>query len=156
MMSFSHSTGYAIQALACLGSGEAGGPLCFIKDVAECSGVPGPYLARVMSRLAHHGIVIAKRGYRGGIALARPPHQISALDIVEAMEGKQWAGDCMFSIHACGGDRPCPTQAFWNDIRRQMTEKLRSVTLADFIAVASARAGAKAARLSAPATRRAA
>jgi len=133
-MSFSHSTGYAIRALACLGAGLEGRQLCFIKEVAEYSGVPGPYLARVMSRLARHGIVTAKRGYRGGIALARDPNTISAMEIVEAMEGKEWAGKCMFNIAECTEKCPCPTQPFWNDIRHKMEMELRSITLADFIA----------------------
>ena len=156
MMNFSHSTGYAIQALACLGAGEDGGRLCVIKDVAECSGVPAPYLARVMSRLARHGIVIAKRGYRGGIALARPAREITTLEIVEAMEGKEWAGECMFNIQRCGTDCPCPTQRFWNDIRQRMEDKLRSLTLADFVAAASHRGQAVVGRRGAQPTRKAA
>ena len=50
MMSLSHTTGYAVQALARLESGP--GQRCYIRDVAQETGLPRAYLARIINRVA--------------------------------------------------------------------------------------------------------
>ncbi|MHC5013665.1 MAG: RrF2 family transcriptional regulator [Planctomycetota bacterium] len=69
MLSLSHTTGYAILALACLEG--AGGRWVLSTEIAELTGTPRPYLSRVLHTLRRSGLVRAKRGYRGGFALAR-------------------------------------------------------------------------------------
>lgn len=71
MLCLSQTTGYAVRALVCLD--EQGGHANLIRDIAKCAGIPKPYLARIINDLAHEGLVTAKRGYRGGVALAPPP-----------------------------------------------------------------------------------
>jgi Rrf2 family protein len=134
MMCFSHTTGYAIQALACMEG--LGRQLCFVRDIAARTGVPRPYLARIMNQLAHQGIVSTKRGYRGGIALVRPASQITLLDVVKATEGDPWFGQCMLGIRECGDNKQlaCPLREFWEDICQQIEQKLRATTLADVLA----------------------
>ncbi len=134
MMCLSHSTGYAVRALGCLA--RAGGRPQLIRDVAERAGVPRPYLAQIVSRLAGQGIITAKRGCRGGIALSQPADQISLLEVVEAVEGKEWISPCMLGGAPERPDFACPTQQFWQRIRRQIEAKLRSTTLADVVAPA--------------------
>lgn len=131
MMCLSQTTGYAVRALACLEN--TGSRPCFIRDVAECTGVPKAYLARIISRLARQGIVSAKRGYQGGITLVRPARQVSLLEVVEAVEGKEWIGMCLLGTGCCP-KFVCPTQQFWQDIRQRIANKLRQTTLADVIA----------------------
>ncbi|MBI5388266.1 MAG: Rrf2 family transcriptional regulator [Verrucomicrobia bacterium] len=130
-MCLSQTTGYAIQALACLET--AGGQSCFIRDVADCTGMPKPYLARIINRLARQGIVSAKRGYRGGIVLNRAPGEICLLEVVEAVEGKDWIGPCMLGIKKCGGEFVCPVRDFWAGLCKQIEDKLSSTTLADVV-----------------------
>ena len=79
MMSLSNTTGHAIRALSCLASCE--NPPASIKDVAESSGVPPAYLAKIVKKLNDSGIVSSKRGNKGGIWLARPARLVSLLDI---------------------------------------------------------------------------
>jgi Rrf2 family protein len=129
MMSLSQTTGYAIQALACL---EPARP-CSIREVADCTRLPRAYLARIINRLAHRGIIIAKRGYRGGIQLARPPAKISLLEVVESVEGQEWIGPCLLGIPECGSRFICPTRKFWLKTRRWIEQKLRTTTMADIV-----------------------
>ena len=39
------------------------------KDIAECSGVPLPYLSKILNGLSGTGLILGKRGYRGGFRL---------------------------------------------------------------------------------------
>jgi Rrf2 family protein len=132
MISLSITTGYAIKALTCLESGE-----CVprhISDIARCTGVPRAYLAKILSALAQQGLVQTKRGYCGGISLALSAEEISLLQIVEAVEGDQWLGECLLGMDACDALTICPTRDFWARIRREIIEELRRTTLASVIA----------------------
>ena len=131
MMGLSQTTGYAVYALSRVG--DSSGEPRRIRDIAELTGLPRAYLARIVSQLAHSGIVHAKRGYRGGIVLTQPAEKISLLQVVEAVEGKQWLGACLFGLDHCGGFGTCPTQAMWQRLREEITGVLRTTTLADVI-----------------------
>jgi len=132
MLGFSQTVGYAIQALGCLND-----PTCArhqTADIARCAKVPKPYLYKIIQALARKRLVVAKRGIGGGVALARPPAQISLLRIVEAVEGKNWLSDCLLGLNECSNQKTCPTHDFWQRIRREITEELDRTTLATVIA----------------------
>jgi Rrf2 family protein len=132
MMCLSQTTGYAVHALACLGLQN--GKSCFVRDVARCAKLPKPYLAKIINSLNHHGLVKAKRGYRGGISLSRAPQDNSLLKVVEAVEGRNWLGHCLLGLDDCAARRICPTQLQWNRVREQITTMLRTTSLADVMA----------------------
>ena len=75
MMSLSQTTGHAVRALTCL-AGRVNPPVS-IKDLAAWSGVPQPYLAKIVKKLNNAGIIESKRGAGGGVWLARPAKLIS-------------------------------------------------------------------------------
>ena len=62
--------------------------------LAEFHDVPPAYLAKHLQDLARAGVVEAVAGRRGGYPLARPPAEISLLEIVEATEGRERAFRC--------------------------------------------------------------
>jgi DNA-binding IscR family transcriptional regulator len=51
--------------------------------------MPLPYLSKIFQRLGEAGIVETKRGYKGGVKLARPPAEISLLAIDAAVENSR-------------------------------------------------------------------
>ncbi|HEY0946973.1 MAG TPA: Rrf2 family transcriptional regulator [Opitutaceae bacterium] len=133
MIGLSQTTGYAMQALGCLQN-----PSCecqSIAHIAECASVPRPYLAKIINALVRANLVRAKRGVGGGISLARPPAQISLLQIVEAVEGQRWLGECLLGMADCTGTGICPTGAFWTRVRKEIIGELNRATLADVIAL---------------------
>jgi Rrf2 family transcriptional regulator, iron-sulfur cluster assembly transcription factor len=133
VLCLSQTTGYAIRALGCLHQQSC--PAQLIRNIAKCAGIPKPYLARIINRLAHRGLVVAKRGYCGGIALARPAEQISLLQIVEAVEGPNWISPCLLNMEDCGHPKTCPTRKVWQRVSVQLRAALNKATLADLIAL---------------------
>lgn len=133
MMCLSQTTGYAIRALGCLGEEKCHPHL--IRDVAKCSGVRKPYLAKVINRLSINGLVVSKRGFGGGISLSRPAERISLLEIVKAIEGENWIGPCLLGMEECAADEMCPTKSLWKQVSAQIETVLRTTTLADVIVV---------------------
>jgi Rrf2 family protein len=132
MLCLSQTTGYAIQALSCLNDSA-----CACQrtaEIARCARVPKPYLAKIVQALVRRGIVRSRRGLGGGVTLARPPEQISLLEIVEAVEGPDWLGECLLNLSECSTSQDCPTYAFWQRVRAEIIAELRNTTLASVIA----------------------
>lgn len=49
--------------------------------------MPDRFLLQILRNLVAHGLLRSTRGVIGGYTLARPAHEISLLDIIEAVEG---------------------------------------------------------------------
>jgi Rrf2 family protein len=62
--------------------------------LAEYHGVPSAYLAKHLQALARAGVLETVKGPRGGYRLARPPAEITVLDVVEAIDGDEPAFRC--------------------------------------------------------------
>jgi len=129
MLALSQTTGYAILALSCLDGCHDRWVLA--KDIAACTGIPLPYLSKLLHALTGSGLVVAKRGYRGGFRLSRPSKLISLYEVAEAVEGRGWLPQCLLGIDACSDKRACPTHAFWKKQRKKIADMLRRLTLLD-------------------------
>jgi Rrf2 family protein len=126
MLSFSQTTGYAIEALACLA--RHGSESMMVREIAVCTEMPFPYLSKVFHRLCEAGIVDSKRGYRGGVKLARLPEHISLLQINAAVEcGRTPAQD------ESSAENP-RANTFWEAFHQAYREKLAAMSLADVLA----------------------
>ena len=85
MISVTSKSRYAVVALAELArAGEHPMP---IGQVAERRGIPVQFLEQLFSTLRRSGILISHRGAKGGYTLARPPEQITVLEVVQALDG---------------------------------------------------------------------
>jgi len=128
MLSLSQTTGYAILALGCLDS--SGNQPVLAKQIAGCSGIPLPYLSKVLHALTRSDLIVSKRGYKGGFTLARPAQEISLADVAQAVEGPDWLPDCLLGLAGCESRVACPTHDFWQAQRERIRAELKRVTLA--------------------------
>ncbi|MGX4586039.1 RrF2 family transcriptional regulator [Paenibacillus chitinolyticus] len=92
-MQFSKSTGYALHALIHLAHTKRGRNVG-IKELAAWLGVSESYLSKIMSKLRQDGIVRAVPGASGGYELARETDQITFLDVIQVIEGRQHMYEC--------------------------------------------------------------
>jgi Rrf2 family protein len=129
MLSFSRTTGYAVLALTCIGSWK--GQRVLAGQIHKCTGVPMPYLEKILFLLGRHGLVQSKRGHRGGFVLARPAEEISLLDVVFAIEHNKSPTDCVLGLAGCADEDPCQLRAVWPKIWAQIEVELRGITIAD-------------------------
>ncbi|WP_168120052.1 Rrf2 family transcriptional regulator [Paenibacillus sp. HB172176] len=92
-MQFAKSTGYALHALMHMALSDRGHNIG-IKELAAKLGVSESYLSKVMSKLRQDGIVRAVTGLNGGYELARRADQITFLDVIQVIEGRQQLYEC--------------------------------------------------------------
>jgi Rrf2 family protein len=57
------------------------------RRIAEELGESPTYLSKVTTQLARAGILLVEKGAKGGVRLARPPAEISMLEVIEACQG---------------------------------------------------------------------
>jgi len=130
---------YASRALLSLAlHADDAGPTS-VRDIAERTGLPQPYLEQILLALKGAGLVRSKRGVGGGYVLARTPDQISLGDIVSAVDGPITLGDFgqPHQNGACDHEGQCVLLAIWANIGEHMRRHLDAVTLADIAQMAN-------------------
>jgi Rrf2 family protein len=128
---------WALHCCAIL-AGLPDGRYLSTKALAEFHGLPKEYLSKALQSLSQAGLVNTTLGPSGGYRLARPPSELTFLDIIEAVEGNSRTFVCN-NIRA---NNPCRPAGFCDTspcaVARIMWEadeawrsKLRSVRLSD-------------------------
>ena len=97
--------------------------------IAASEGISAAFLERVAARLKSAGLVQATRGAAGGYRLARPAAEISAADIVAALEGPLDLLDCLRDGAACVRSSGCPSRRVWSRLDEAVEAALAGVRL---------------------------
>lgn len=128
---------YASRALLSLALHEEGTPTS-VRDIAERTALPQPYLEQILLALKGAGLVRSKRGVGGGYVLARDPAEITLAQIVSAVDGPIVVGDFgePHENGACDHEGQCVLLAVWADVGGRMRHHLEGRTLADIAAIA--------------------
>lgn len=126
---------YASRALLSLALHAGQTQPTSVRDIAERTGLPQPYLEQILLALKGAGLVRSKRGVGGGYILARAPELISLGQIVSAVDGPIQAGDFgePHQNGACDHEGQCILLAVWADVGEHMRRHLDSFTLADMV-----------------------
>jgi len=126
---------YASRALLSLAlHAEDLGPTS-VRDIAERTGLPQPYLEQILLALKGAGLVRSKRGVGGGYVLARPASEITLGEIVSAVDGPIVAGDfgAPHQNGACDHEGQCVLLTVWSEVGEHMRSHLDSFTLGDMV-----------------------
>lgn len=108
--------------------------------LAEYHGVPAPYLAKHLQALTRAGVFVAVPGPHGGYRLARPAAEVTVLDIVEAVDGRQPAFRCTeirqrgpAAVAASEYRLPCGIHGAMMRADEAWRAELRATTVADLL-----------------------
>lgn len=129
---------YASRALLSLALNGDGQTPTSVRDIAERTGLPQPYLEQILLALKGAGIVRSKRGVGGGYVLAREPSTILLSEIVSAVDGPIVAGDFAqpHTGGSCDHEGQCVLLAIWSSAGDHMRRYLDSFTLDDLATMA--------------------
>jgi len=123
-MKVSVQVDYACRVMAELARLHGSGGLARIEHLAEVEDVPANFLAQILLKLRNRGLITSRRGNQGGYALARPPEDISLLDIMLAVEGA-----CVQLSGNHGGRSGRRVKAVWEEISALVEARARACTL---------------------------
>jgi len=100
-------------------------------EIAAEQRLSAKYLERLLSQLLGAGLVRSVRGAQGGYVLARPPDQITLLDIYDVLEGRDPLVECVAHPELCSHYEACVTREVWARMHDACTDILQSTRLSD-------------------------
>ncbi len=101
------------------------------RHIAEAMDIPRTYLTQILADLVAEGLLDARSGPAGGYTLARPPDQITLLDVVVASDGPVTLDQCVLSGGPCDWVEACPVHDTWARAQTAFTQQLAATTFAD-------------------------
>ncbi len=129
MLRISRLTDYGTMLLAHLASNPD--TICSATDVAAATRISLPTVSKLLKSLAHTGLVTSTRGTNGGYRLARDPGDISAADIIDALEGPVSITECSASDSHCDFESDCSVGGAWQRVNVAIRRALDEVSLVD-------------------------
>jgi len=118
VISVTSKSRYAVVAMAELA--RAGARPVPIAQVAERRGMPVQFLEQLFSTLRRDGLLQSQRGVKGGYTLARPPEEITVLEVVQALDGRV-------------GEEGREAGGIWKEGVEALRDVFRSTTIADIV-----------------------
>jgi len=136
MLRISRLTDYATVILAAL----AGEParVQTAAALAEQTHIAAPTVSKLLKQLQRSGLVVSTRGLHGGYHLARPPAQISAAAILDALEGPVALTDCSAGHGYCEIEDSCRVGRVWQRLNLAIRRSLNDVSLAQLAGLEAA------------------
>ncbi len=86
MLAITSRSPYALRALTELVRAGGSSPVP-IGEIARRRDIPVQFLEGLFATLRRAGVLHSQRGVKGGYSFARPPEEVTVLEVVELLEG---------------------------------------------------------------------
>ena len=134
-MILSNTCKYGLRAVIYLAINAEKGEKIGIKKISGDLDIPTPFLGKILQVLAKKKILNSTKGPHGGFGLARPPEEITMLDVVQIIDGDEIFDICVLSLKSCKStehiNAPCPIHKKFHPIREQIVNLFENETIAD-------------------------
>jgi Rrf2 family protein len=91
-----------------------------IGEIAKAREIPVQFLEGLFATLRRAGILQSQRGVKGGYLFARPPAEVTVLEVTELLDGELGTG-------------PGATDQVWTEATGALCGVLRSTSIADLV-----------------------
>jgi FeS assembly SUF system regulator len=129
VLRISKLTDYGTVVLAQLAGAQ--GSVCSAADVAEATGIGLPTVSKLLKSLGRAGLVTSTRGANGGYQLSRPAREISAAEVIDALEGPVSITECSATDSHCNYESVCNVGNAWQRINVAIHRALEDINLLD-------------------------
>lgn len=102
-------------------------------DVGKARKIPKALAAKLLSEAAAAGLLRGTTGPGGGYRLARPPEEISLMEVVELFERPLVDSPCPFGPGWCGKGEPCPLHNDFEKLEVKIRGFLEGTNFAVFV-----------------------
>src|ERR1700749_2664451 len=131
MLRLTKKADYGLMALKYLA--EQTGGAHSAKDIAEAYHIPPQLLAKILQTLAKAGLLVSHAGTNGGYALARKAKDISAFDVIRAIDGPLFITSCITVHGTCDLHIHCTIKEPLRKVNESIKDLLSGIHIADLI-----------------------
>jgi Rrf2 family protein len=129
-MQVTRASDYAIRVMIRLASLPLGERRS-LGELAEATGAPESFLAKILQSLARAGLIASRRGKEGGFELLPRGLQASMRDVIEAIEGPLMLNVCLLPGETCDRKNKCLPHKAWEKAQQALVEVLEASKIAD-------------------------
>ena len=104
-----------------------------VRSVCRAAKVPESFTRKVFQNLVKSGILAARRGPGGGYRFRKDPTQVSVLDIIYAVDGKDAFEKCVIKDFRCDKKNFCPLHPMWMKARENMIGELKKSSVSGLV-----------------------
>ena len=127
---FSKACKYALKAITYIATQSLEGNRVKIGDVADRSGSPEAFTAKILGTLTKFNIVNSQKGPNGGFEIdIKRMKEIKLSEIVFAIDGDNVYKGCALGLEACNPDEPCPLHEKFASIRENLKQMLETTSI---------------------------
>ncbi len=134
-MILSNTCKYGLRAVIYLAINAKDGKKIGIKKISNDLEIPTPFLGKILQSLAKRKILSSTKGPNGGFGIGKDPAEISMLDIVEIIDGRDVFDTCVISLKSCSSEEhknsPCPIHKKFSSIRKNLITLFENETIED-------------------------
>lgn len=129
---FSKTCEYGIKAMIFVAQKSKEGSRVSIKGIAQGTGAPEHFVAKIMQELGRKKLVHSVKGPNGGFYMDQFDLKTSLADIVKALDGNSIYSDCVLGLKTCNEKKPCPVHDQYRDVKKNLIKMLEENTIGDF------------------------
>lgn len=127
---FSKACEYGIKAVVYIASESLDDKRVKIGDIANYSGSPEAFTAKVLGKLTKAGIINSYKGPNGGFELDKAKMKdVKLSEIVFVIDGDEIYNGCALGLSECDECNPCPMHESFVNIREELKTMLKSTSI---------------------------
>jgi Rrf2 family protein len=134
MLRLTKKADYGLMALKFLAeqpSGPSGPQARSAKDIAQAYHIPPPLLAKILQTLARAGLLVSHAGTNGGYALSRPATEMSAFEVIRAIDGPLFITSCITIHGTCDLAGHCTIKEPLRKVNDSIKDLLSNIRISD-------------------------
>jgi Rrf2 family protein len=112
---------------------QSAGAAASAKAIAEAYHIPPQLLAKILQTLARAGILVSTAGSNGGYALARPAGNITAFEVIRAIDGPLFITSCITIHGTCDLHGTCTIKEPLRKVNDSIKDMLSGLSIADLV-----------------------
>jgi Rrf2 family protein len=130
MLKLTKKADYGLMALKYLAE-HPEMPALSAKEIADAYGIPAQLLAKILQRLTKTGLLRSHAGMNGGYALAKDARQISAFEVIHAIDGPLFITSCTKGAKGCDLTPSCTIKEPLARVNDTISGVLKSISIFD-------------------------
>ncbi len=129
----SNTSKYAIRAVIYLALHAEKDKKIGIKQISKDLGIPTPFLGKILQTLAKHKVLSSTKGPHGGFGMGKEPDEVSLIDIVDIIDGRDLFTKCLIRLDDCNEKEPCSMHSRYAEIRQNLFKLFENQKISDLV-----------------------